>query len=637
MTGIVDVIGDQDYYYYLYGNANIEGTSVSFTDYNPVGSPNYNLDVPFGTWSVRPAIYFPATLTSPFAHLRLSPDIFDVPERDTVIHDWIINPGYVTGNIEFTGSHGNMNAAYVYGMSKTTSSNYGYSYTADGAYRLILNEGEWAIGYPLTRMYFNYDDIVGTSELQVYNYSLYFVDEPQTVTSGNTIDNVNLLFDTATVTVNFIVDGGGELKLPKLFATLSEGIYPDLTVSYASSTGSSDLTQLGESTITVLAGSHIVGAYATVEGSYTKFGEFPITVEPGDQINLDVGAPSITVTAPAGLQHTCDSFIEVVGTATDDNSISTVKVNGVEVEFEPTNNPEDDNEVSFSAIVQGLEFGENVISIEVIDEYDKSSVIERTIIRDVCNLPPTITSITGPSDPVSILDSYSMIGTFTDPNGVDDTHTAIWDWGDGTTSEGTVDQDNDVVSGYHQYAEPGVYTVTLTVTDEAGESDTQTWTQYLVIYDPEGGFVTGGGWIDSPPGSYTADPDLGGKANFGFVAKYKKGATEPTGNTEFQFKAGDLNFHSSQYDWLVIAGARAVYKGTGTINGEGSYNFMLTAIDGDVNGGGGVDKFRIKIWVVDEITGEDVIIYDNMLGAEDDADLGSTTELGGGSIKLHKG
>jgi hypothetical protein len=52
---------------------------------------------------------------------------------------------------------------------------------------------------------------------------------------------------------------------------------------------------------------------------------------------------------------------------------------------------------------------------------------------------------------------------------------------------------------------------------------------------------------------------LRGKANFGFVAKYKKGATVPDGNTQFQFKAGDLNFHSNSYEWLVVAGNKAQY------------------------------------------------------------------------------
>jgi hypothetical protein len=48
--------------------------------------------------------------------------------------------------------------------------------------------------------------------------------------------------------------------------------------------------------------------------------------------------------------------------------------------------------------------------------------------------------------------------------------------------------------------------------------------------------------------------------------------------------------------WLVIAGAYAKYKGVGTINGEGSYRFMITATDGDLLGGGKADEFRIRIW-----------------------------------------
>lgn len=121
-----------------------------------------------------------------------------------------------------------------------------------------------------------------------------------------------------------------------------------------------------------------------------------------------------------------------------------------------------------------------------------------------------------------------------------------------------------------------------------------------------------------------------GKANFGFVSRYKKGATTPSGETEFRFKAADLDFHSTTYQWLVIAGARAQYKGSGTINGEGDYGFMLTAIDSQIQGGGGTDKFRIKIW--DKAT--ESIIYDNQMEAADDADPAAA--IGGGSIVIHK-
>ena len=157
--------------------------------------------------------------------------------------------------------------------------------------------------------------------------------------------------------------------------------------------------------------------------------------------------------------------------------------------------------------------------------------------------------------------------------------------------------------------------------------------KYVVVYDPLGGFVTGGGWINSPAGADAPEPKLVGKATFGFVAKYQKGAKVPTGNTEFQFKAGDLNFKSTAYQWLVVAGAKAQFKGWGTINGRGNYAFILTAIDGQVNGGGGADRFRIKIW--DE--GSGVKVYDNQDGTDDTAGLaGNGTLLQGGSIVIHK-
>ena len=80
----------------------------------------------------------------------------------------------------------------------------------------------------------------------------------------------------------------------------------------------------------------------------------------------------------------------------------------------------------------------------------------------------------------------------------------------------------------------------------------------------------------------------------------------------------------------MISGARAQYRGLGTINGAGSYAFVLTAIDGQVSGGGGTDKFRIKI--TNRTTGQ--VIYDNQMNAPDTAD--PTTVIGGGSIVIHR-
>jgi hypothetical protein len=190
-----------------------------------------------------------------------------------------------------------------------------------------------------------------------------------------------------------------------------------------------------------------------------------------------------------------------------------------------------------------------------------------------------------------------------------DTLTETWDAGGGTV----------VGDVYTAGSVPGIYDVELVVNDGTVDSDPDMTT--VVVYDPAGGFVTGGGWIDSPAGAYKDDISLTGKANFGFVSKYKKGASTPTGETQFLFSAGDLNFHSDSYQWLVVNqdGTNAQYKGSGTINGAGDYRFMLWAGDGAPD-----DTFRIRIWYED---GVEVDVYDN----------GFDQVIDGGSIVIHTG
>ncbi len=240
-------------------------------------------------------------------------------------------------------------------------------------------------------------------------------------------------------------------------------------------------------------------------------------------------------------------------------------------------------------------------------------------------------AVTVPTDPLNINEQLitGVSADFSDP-GANDTHTCTIDYDDGTGSQvGTINGAT-CEGPDHTYAESGVYEVTVEVTDDDLGSGNATATSFIVIYDPAEGFVTGGGWIDSPAGACPVFcNDAMGTANFGFVSKYKKGASVPTGQTEFNFTAGDLNFHSTSYNWLVIAGAKAMYKGDGTVNGDAGFTFQVNAIDGSLPGGGDVDKFRIKI---KESGGG--VIYDNQMGASDNDD--PSTALGGGQIKIHK-
>jgi len=144
----------------------------------------------------------------------------------------------------------------------------------------------------------------------------------------------------------------------------------------------------------------------------------------------------------------------------------------------------------------------------------------------------------------------------------------------------------------------------------------------VVFYDPSAGFVTGGGYINHIAGMYpTGAPD---KANFGFVAQYKRGATIPTGETEFQYKPAGINFHSTSYDYLVVNATKAQYQGLGTVNRVAGYSFQVS-----VNDGGNIDTFHIKIW--NTLSG--VVVYDN----EPANAFGTATTISsGGNIMVHK-
>jgi hypothetical protein len=117
----------------------------------------------------------------------------------------------------------------------------------------------------------------------------------------------------------------------------------------------------------------------------------------------------------------------------------------------------------------GSLFDEYDVTVTVTDD-DGGSDTESTKIT-VNNVDPVVVSVTvdqpNTEFVLSIVHALNFTGTFTD-NGTMDTHTAVWDWGDTTTAPGTVDESggSGTVAGEHVFSAPGVYTVTLTVTDD---------------------------------------------------------------------------------------------------------------------------------------------------------------------------
>jgi len=251
----------------------------------------------------------------------------------------------------------------------------------------------------------------------------------------------------------------------------------------------------------------------------------------------------------------------------------------------------------------------------------------------ILNGPAKLGAIAAPTAPIAAGTPLGISGPFTDLGKLD-THTAFIRWGETasyTPISVTESNGAGTFNSVRTDVAPGVYRVTVRVTDNGGAVADSTLPDFLVVYDASGSYVTGKGAIQSPAGAcqmtcYGAE----GRATFGFTSRYEPGATIPSGTTQFQFKAGNLDFQSTKYQWLVVSGARAQFKGDGTINGGGAYTFLLTAIDGDVTGGGGSDKFRIKI--SDKSSG--VVVYDNQMGAADSAD--PATAIASGTISIKK-
>ncbi len=257
----------------------------------------------------------------------------------------------------------------------------------------------------------------------------------------------------------------------------------------------------------------------------------------------------------------------------------------------------------------------------VVDDDGGAGSDDTTIV--VNNLAPVLGAISAPAPPQLVGALVSASAVITDP-GVLDTHTCSVGWGDGATTAGTVSGGSCTAS--HGYAAAGVYTLTMTVVDDDTGTSTSTFS-YVVVYGGPG-FVTAGGWLNSPAGGYVPDPSLAGRANFGLNARNRANGT--AGQTQFQFQRDTrMKFDSSSYDWLVVSGAWALYAGSGTINGEGDYGFVVSVVDGR-RAGDRVHRFRIKIW--DKATTE--VIYDNNPTAGDDYAV-ATQPTNSGSIVIH--
>lgn len=281
--------------------------------------------------------------------------------------------------------------------------------------------------------------------------------------------------------------------------------------------------------------------------------------------------------------------------------------------------------------------GETIVTWKVTDIHGNIAIATQKII--VTHEDPVIVSVEASRSVVAVKSSLYLTVSYTG-NSVT---SATVDWGDNAAVQ-TVNNPENIFKVWHTYDHSGFYSVTLTLRDACGATAMYVY-ENIVVFDPSCGFVTGGGWFYSPAGAYVQDPQATGKASFAFVIKYKKRSSSPDGNTEFQFRAGDLKFKSKDYEWLVIDDQTAVFKGSGKVNGHSGYGILISVVDEDNHNDDHhhqgnhkessrkskkSDRIRVKVW-----NRYGVVVYDTQLGSPDNA--AAETKLNGGSIVIHGG
>lgn len=119
----------------------------------------------------------------------------------------------------------------------------------------------------------------------------------------------------------------------------------------------------------------------------------------------------------------------------------------------------------FSASHQYLDDFPGGYGIQVTVTDDDASQDSVTTSVVVNNVAPAV--VAGPDQTANEGDAVAFAGSFTDP-GSQDTHSYLWDFGDGVTATD--------LTATHIYADDGVYTATLIVTDDDGGVGTDTMT-----------------------------------------------------------------------------------------------------------------------------------------------------------------
>ncbi|WP_394341662.1 SBBP repeat-containing protein [Pontibacter ramchanderi] len=200
--------------------------------------------------------------------------------------------------------------------------------------------------------------------------------------------------------------------------------------------------------------------------------------------------------------------------------------------------------------------------------------------------------------------------------------------------------------------EPEVYKISVSYS--SGEScPATTATRYVFVHDPAAGFVTGGGWSDSPLRPELELMRQGGSAWWAFAARYastpRSSAGSPVQGTLLLALESGHTFRAASVEEgsLVIAGDRAYFTGTGKLTRRGAAGgpetdprrlaYLVSAVDGQLEKPREEDRLRLVIWVLREDGSRGETLYDNQLACPgQDLNAPACQQIDRGSIVIHR-
>jgi len=207
------------------------------------------------------------------------------------------------------------------------------------------------------------------------------------------------------------------------------------------------------------------------------------------------------------------------------------------------------------------------------------------VLAQTVNQASTSTALTSNANPSTYGQTVTFNATVTSAGG---TPTGTVTFRDGATVLATVAVDS---SGQATYMTSSLFigapSITATYNSDANFTSSTSTALIQTVVPPsstESVKVNGGGFITLT---------TGGNGSFRLVGMVSK-SDVASGNVEYQDHDAGLNIKSSTITAVVVSGNHARMFGTATVNGAGSFDFVVD-VDDLGEPGAGVDKFRIQL------------------------------------------